>query len=108
MGIHALVGLWLIYALGRSVGLAAGWAWLGALLLAASPLYVYSSLQTLSDLPAMCGDRGDFMRLEEPAAAVAGAGRPAGVLRQLCWCVPPIFSLFCPWRSLSALPCDAG
>jgi hypothetical protein len=53
MGIHALAGLWLIYGLGRSVGLEAGWAWLGALLLAASPLYVHSSLQTMSDLPAM-------------------------------------------------------
>jgi len=54
MGIHALVGL------GSSTHWDAPLVWqpvgvLGALLLAASPLYVYSSLQTLSDLRPWCG-----------------------------------------------------
>jgi len=35
---HSLFGLWLVYLLGREFGLEAGWAWLGAMLLAASPL----------------------------------------------------------------------
>jgi 4-amino-4-deoxy-L-arabinose transferase-like glycosyltransferase len=39
--------------LGRTLGLNTGTAWLGALLLAASPLYIILSLQTMSDVPAM-------------------------------------------------------
>jgi hypothetical protein len=53
LGLHALAGLWLVYALGRAAGLGGGPAWFGSLLLAASPLYVILSLQTMSDLPAM-------------------------------------------------------
>ncbi len=53
MGLHALFGLWLVYALGRAAGLERSWAWLGALILAASPLFSFSSLQTMSDMPAM-------------------------------------------------------
>ena len=53
MGLHALAGLWLTFILGRALGLKAAWAWFGALLLAASPLYIFLSVQTLSDLPAM-------------------------------------------------------
>jgi hypothetical protein len=52
LGLHSLVGLWLMYRLGREAGLEAGWAWLGALLLAASPVYVSMSLQVMSDVPA--------------------------------------------------------
>ena len=50
--LHSLVGLWLLYRLGREAGPEAGWAWLGALLLACSPIYVHMSLQTMSDVPA--------------------------------------------------------
>lgn len=51
--LHALAGLWLVYRLARAFGLEAGWSWLGALLLAASPLYVIMSIQLMSDVPAM-------------------------------------------------------
>ena len=50
--LHALAGLWLVYLLGRRCGLESGWSWLGALLLACSPVYVMMSLQTMSDVPA--------------------------------------------------------
>jgi hypothetical protein len=53
MGAHALLGLWLIYRLARAAGLARGWAWLAALLLAASPLFFFASVQVMSDVPAM-------------------------------------------------------
>ena len=52
MSLHALIGLWLMYRLGREFGLEAGWAWLGALLLGANSLYLMMSLQLMSDVPA--------------------------------------------------------
>jgi hypothetical protein len=52
MVLHALFGLWLVYRLGRELGLEPGWAWVGPLLLAASPLYIYMSLVVMSDVPA--------------------------------------------------------
>jgi hypothetical protein len=51
--LHSLFGLWLVYLLGREFGLETGWAWLGSLVLAASPLYVLMSLQLMSDVPAL-------------------------------------------------------
>jgi 4-amino-4-deoxy-L-arabinose transferase-like glycosyltransferase len=50
--LHALAGLALTFALGRRCGLPAGWSLLGSAVLAASPLYLYTSLQALSDVPA--------------------------------------------------------
>lgn len=50
--LHALAGLALTFALGRRCGLSAAWALLGSAVLAASPLYLYTSLQALSDTPA--------------------------------------------------------
>jgi hypothetical protein len=49
---HSLAGLALVYALGRRFGLPPPWALLGSLVLAASPLYLFTSLQALSDVPA--------------------------------------------------------
>ena len=53
MGLHALLGLWLVYRLARAMGLDAGWAGLGTVVLAASPLYIFLSLHPMSDLPAL-------------------------------------------------------
>jgi len=53
MVLHALLGLWLVYLLGREFGLEAGWAWVGAMILAASPLYINMSLGVMSDVPAL-------------------------------------------------------
>lgn len=49
---HSLAGLLLVYGLGRRTGLEPGWAWLAALLLACSPVYLMMSLQAMSDVPA--------------------------------------------------------
>ncbi|HTX65048.1 MAG TPA: hypothetical protein VMD31_04705 [Opitutaceae bacterium] len=51
--LHSLAGLVLTWRLGRRAGLEPGWAWFGALLLAASPVYVFMSLQAMSDVPAL-------------------------------------------------------
>ena len=48
----ALGALWLTYLLGRELGLAPELAATGATLLAASPVFVFTSVQPLSDTPA--------------------------------------------------------
>ncbi|MDD2764781.1 MAG: hypothetical protein PHE83_12495 [Opitutaceae bacterium] len=53
LGLHALLGLWLVLRLAHAAGLETGWAWLGALMLATSPLYLLMSLQVMSDVPAL-------------------------------------------------------
>jgi hypothetical protein len=50
--IHSLAGIALVFALGRVCGLPEWWAVAGAAVLAASPLYLFTSLQALSDVPA--------------------------------------------------------
>ncbi len=50
--LHSLAGIALTYALGRRCGLPAPWCLLGAAVLAASPLYLYTSLWAMSDVPA--------------------------------------------------------
>jgi hypothetical protein len=50
--IHSLAGLVLVFTLGRICGLPESWSLSGAAILAASPLYLYTSLQALSDVPA--------------------------------------------------------
>jgi len=53
MLLHALLGVVMMFALARLVGLSPTAATLGAVLLAASPLYLYISLQAMSDTPAL-------------------------------------------------------
>jgi hypothetical protein len=50
--LHAIVGILLMWWLGRCAGLSPGWASFGAALLATCPLYVTYSLQMMSDVPA--------------------------------------------------------
>ena len=50
--VHSLAGIALVFALGRVCGLPGPWALAGAAILAASPLYLFTSLQALSDVPA--------------------------------------------------------
>jgi 4-amino-4-deoxy-L-arabinose transferase-like glycosyltransferase len=49
---HALAAVLLTHALARRCGLSRGWAMFAAAVLAASPLFLYTSLQALSDVPA--------------------------------------------------------
>ena len=50
--LHSLAGIALIFALASTCGLSGPWALVGAAILAASPLYLFASLQALSDVPA--------------------------------------------------------
>jgi hypothetical protein len=50
--IHSLAGLALVFALGRLCGLPESWSLAGTAVLALSPLYLFTSLQALSDVPA--------------------------------------------------------
>ncbi|HEY4989282.1 MAG TPA: glycosyltransferase family 39 protein [Opitutaceae bacterium] len=50
--IHSLAGLALTFSLGRICGLTGSWSLAGAAILAASPLYLFMSVQALSDVPA--------------------------------------------------------
>jgi hypothetical protein len=51
--LHSLAGLIATFALGRMLGLGRRWAALGAALVAASPLYLFMSLQAMSDVPSL-------------------------------------------------------
>jgi hypothetical protein len=51
--LHALAGMVAIFALGRWLGLEAAWAWLGAAIVGLSPVYLFMSLQAMSDVPSL-------------------------------------------------------
>jgi hypothetical protein len=51
--LHSLAGLAATYALGRMLGLGKGWAALSAAIVASSPLYLFMSLQAMSDVPSL-------------------------------------------------------
>ena len=51
--LHSLGGLAATYALGRILGLGRRWAGLGVAILALSPLYLFMSLQAMSDVPSL-------------------------------------------------------
>jgi hypothetical protein len=74
---HALVGLLLAYALGRTMGLSRRGAVLGTTIIAASPLYLNYSLQMMSDVPALVWTAGAILaawRSRERAAWALAAG----------------------------------
>jgi hypothetical protein len=83
--LHALFGLWLVYLLGREAGLEPGWAWIGTMVLAASPLFFMMSLEVMSDVPAMAWATAAVLcawkSRERPwLALVAGAAMSLAVL----------------------------
>ena len=90
--VHSLAGIVLVYALGLMCGLSAPWALFGAALLAASPLYLYTSLQALSDVPATtwslaavlaawkCRERASWALVSGLSIAVAFLVRPSDFL----------------------------
>jgi hypothetical protein len=53
MILHALAGILATYALGRVLGLERRWSALGAAIIGLSPLYVYMSVQAMTDVPSL-------------------------------------------------------
>jgi hypothetical protein len=51
--VHSLAGVLLTWFLGRALGLTRLWAALGAVIVAASPLYLFFSVEAMSDMPSM-------------------------------------------------------
>jgi hypothetical protein len=90
--LHSLAGIVLTFALGRMCGLAGPWSLLGAAVLAASPLYLYTSLWALSDVPATawataavvaawkCRERPALSLVSGVCVAVAFLVRPSNFL----------------------------
>jgi hypothetical protein len=82
---HALLGLLLVYAFGRTLGLSRRGAVLGTTIIAASPLYLNYSVQMMSDVPAFVWTLGAVLaawRSRERAtwALAAGAATALAVL----------------------------
>jgi hypothetical protein len=51
--LHAVAGIAAVFALGRWLGLEAAWAWLAAAIVGLSPVYLFMSLQAMSDVPSL-------------------------------------------------------
>lgn len=109
IGLHAILGVLVVYALGRCTGLSPGWSALGSLILGASPLYIFLSLQVFSDVPALVWTTmaalAAFRARDNPRWAVAAGAtwgiavlvRPTDVLALL-----PIALLLGPgWRRIA-------
>ena len=83
--LHSLAGLLATFALGRMVGLGRAWASLGAAIVGASPLYLFMSVQAMSDVPSLAGTTAAVIAAarsrERPAwALAAGAAIAVDVL----------------------------
>jgi hypothetical protein len=83
--LHSLAGLAATYALGRMFSLGRRWSFLGAAIVAASPLYLLMSLVAMSDVPSLAWTTlavlAAWKSRERPAWAVAaGAAMAIDVL----------------------------
>ena len=85
MILHSIAGLIVIYSLSRVLGLSRIWSAFGTLLVAASPLYVFMSLQAMSDVPSLFWTTAAILaalkcRESLPFALVAGGAMAVDVL----------------------------
>jgi len=85
MVLHSLAGLILTYALSRVFGLPKSWSIFGTAILAASPLYLFMSLQAMSDLPSLVWTTAAILaalecRKSSPFALAAGGALAVDVL----------------------------
>jgi hypothetical protein len=83
--LHALAGLAITYALGRTFGLGPRWSVVGAAAIGASPLYLFMAQQAMSDVPALVWTTVAVVaawrsRERTGWAAVAGAAMALDVL----------------------------
>jgi len=83
--LHAVAGVLLVFLLGRVFGLPRAWACAGAAIVAVSPLYLFMSVQAMSDVPALVWTTAAVLaawvaRSRTPWAAAAGAALSVAVL----------------------------
>jgi hypothetical protein len=110
IGIHTLLGVLLVFGLGRQCGLSPEVAALGALIVGMSPLYLLFGLQAMTDVPALVWVTGAVMLawhsrtrpgLLMPLAAgavfaMAVLVRPTNVIA----IIPILFAFGIQWRRL--------
>jgi hypothetical protein len=115
IALHVVGGVWVVRLLAQACGLPGGWAWLAAVWVGLSPVYLFMGLQPMSDVPSLvwisvallCALRSR----EAPGWAVAcGAAtamavllRPANVLAF----VPLVIALG-SWRTVALWIVGAG
>ena len=75
---HALLGILLVYALGRMCRLPRPWAAVGAVIVAASPLYLLYSAQIMSDVPSLAWSPPQCWPPGGPAGAATPRARRHG------------------------------
>jgi hypothetical protein len=85
MILHSLAGLIVIYSLSRVFGLPRTWSILGTALVATSPLYIFMSLQAMSDVPSLVWTTAAILaalkcRERLPYALAAGGAMAVDVL----------------------------
>ncbi len=83
--VHSLAGLVVTFALGRVLGLGRLWSALGAVIVGLSPLYLFFSLQAMSDVPSLAWTTLAVLaalkaRERAPWALAAGAAMAMDVL----------------------------
>lgn len=106
MWLHAMAGVVLMFALARQTKLSVGWAAFAALLLAASPLYVFMSVQAMSDVPALVWTTAAVVlawrsRTKTSSALAAGIAFAIAVMvrpTNLLGIVPVLIALGLNWR----------
>jgi hypothetical protein len=80
--LHSLAGILATFALGRMLGLGRRWSALGAAVIAASPLYLFMSLQAMSDVPSLAWTTAAILaalRSRERASWAVAAGAAIAV-----------------------------
>jgi hypothetical protein len=99
---HALVGLLLVVAFGRSMGLGPKGAILGGCIIAASPLYLSYSVQAMSDMPALVWATAAVLAAWQSSRA--DAGNPSGAWALAAGAAFSIAVLIRPTNALGLAP----
>lgn len=82
MILHALAGIWLFYLLAREFGLDEVWSLVGSVVVATCPVYLFMSLQAMSDVPAQAWTTAALLmawKSRRHAAWAIGAGLAVGI-----------------------------
>jgi hypothetical protein len=104
--VQAMACLLLTFMLARAAGLGEGWSWVACLALATSPLFIFMSLQAMSDMPALLWVTASvvaaiFSRRSFLSAFIAGFALAFAVLirpTNILGILPVAFAIGFDWR----------